>query len=66
MFASLSYHPSLADVLQAAAVRGVFGEGRKGILNSQTNREVWKGLSSSLCNLPRQFSLEIYSKLSSS
>lgn len=66
MFASLSHHPSLADVLQAAAVRRVFGEGREGILNSRTNPEVWKGLSSTLYNLPRQFLLERYSRLSSS
>lgn len=66
MFVSSSYHSSLADVPQAVAVRGVFGEGREGVLNSRSNCEVWKGFSSSLYNLPRQFPLEIYSKLSSS
>lgn len=53
MFASLPYHPFLADVPQTVAVRGVPGEGREGILTSQTACEAWKGLSSSLYSLPR-------------
>lgn len=39
--------------------RGVSREGTRGILSSQTNGEVWKGLSSNLYSLPRQFSLAI-------
>lgn len=60
MFASSLYHPSLADVLQEAPVRKVFGEEGEGIINSQTNPEVWKGLLSSttyLCNSPWKYIL---------
>lgn len=39
--------------------RGVAREGTERVLNSQTNGEVWKGLSSNLYSLPRQFSLAI-------
>lgn len=39
--------------------RGVPREGREGVLNSQTNRELWRGLCSNLYSLLRQFSLAI-------
>lgn len=39
---------------------------REGILNSRTNHEAWKELPSTPYNLPRQLSLKIYSKFSSS